>query len=83
MVLELKPGVEGRRCAYVRLQDIEKEKRRARNPEAMEEDETSEEAVSENKAANFEEAMKSARRSVSDADIREYAPPPLSMRGCA
>ncbi|KAJ7552714.1 hypothetical protein O6H91_06G080900 [Diphasiastrum complanatum] len=50
--------------------DIEKEKRRAENPEAMEEDEAEE--VAEIKAVHFEEAMKFARRSVSDADIRKY-----------
>ncbi|XP_024383807.1 cell division control protein 48 homolog D isoform X2 [Physcomitrium patens] len=50
--------------------DIEKEKKRAENPEAMEEDDTDE--VSEIKAAHFEESMKFARRSVSDADIRKY-----------
>ncbi|KAJ7550552.1 hypothetical protein O6H91_07G105700 [Diphasiastrum complanatum] len=50
--------------------DIEKEKRRAENPEAMEEDEVDE--VAEIKAVHFEEAMKFARRSVSDADIRKY-----------
>ena len=52
------------------LQDIEKEKRRSENPEAMEEDGVDE--VSEIKAAHFEESMKYARRSVSDADIRKY-----------
>lgn len=52
------------------VQDIEKEKKRAENPEAMEEDDTDE--VSEIKAAHFEESMKFARRSVSDADIRKY-----------
>lgn len=51
------------------IQDIEKEKRRSENPEAMEEDE---EEVAEIKAAHFEESMKFARRSVSDADIRKY-----------
>lgn len=51
-------------------QDIEREKRRSENPEAMEEDEVEE--VAEIKAAHFEEAMKFARRSVSDADIRKY-----------
>jgi transitional endoplasmic reticulum ATPase len=50
--------------------DIEREKRRAENPEAMEEDETEEPAAI--KARHFEEAMKFARRSVSDADIRKY-----------
>ncbi|KAJ7546546.1 hypothetical protein O6H91_08G043800 [Diphasiastrum complanatum] len=50
--------------------DIEKEKRRAENPEAMEEDELDD--IAEIKAVHFEEAMKFARRSVSDADIRKY-----------
>lgn len=53
-----------------RSQDIEKERRRAENPEAMEEDEAEE--VAQIKARHFEEAMKFARRSVSDADIRKY-----------
>ncbi|KAJ6742544.1 AAA-FAMILY ATPASE [Salix viminalis] len=48
--------------------DIERERRRSENPEAMEED--VEDEVSEIKAAHFEESMKYARRSVSDADIR-------------
>lgn len=52
------------------LQDIEREKKRAENPEAMEEDE--EEEVAQITAAHFEESMKFARRSVSDADIRKY-----------
>lgn len=52
------------------VQDIEREKRRAENPEAMEEDEVEE--VAQIKATQFEEAMKFARRSVSDADIRKY-----------
>lgn len=52
------------------MQDIEREKKRAENPEAMEEDEIDE--VSEIKASHFEESMKFARRSVSDADIRKY-----------
>lgn len=52
------------------LQDIEKERRRSENPEAMEED--VEDEVAEIKAAHFEESMKYARRSVSDADIRKY-----------
>jgi len=50
--------------------DIEREKRVSENPEAMEED--VEDEVSEIKAAHFEESMKYARRSVSDADIRKY-----------
>ncbi|KAL3677464.1 hypothetical protein R1sor_027412 [Riccia sorocarpa] len=49
--------------------DIEREKRRAENPEAMEEDE---EEIAQITAAHFEESMKFARRSVSDADIRKY-----------
>ena len=49
------------------MQDIEKEKKRKENPEAMDEDETE---FAEIKAAHFEESMKYARRSVSDADIR-------------
>ena len=51
-------------------QDIERERRRRDNPEAMEED--IEDEVAEIKAAHFEESMKYARRSVSDADIRKY-----------
>ncbi|KAL6177493.1 hypothetical protein ACLB2K_049019 [Fragaria x ananassa] len=50
--------------------DIEKERRKAENPEAMEEDDIDE--VPEIKPAHFEESMKFARRSVSDADIRKY-----------
>ncbi|KAH9623251.1 hypothetical protein KSS87_019580, partial [Heliosperma pusillum] len=50
--------------------DIERERRRSENPEAMEEDVDDE--VAEIKAAHFEESMKYARRSVSDADIRKY-----------
>lgn len=67
----LRPG-SAVACAHARLwrwQDIEKEKRRAENPEAMEEDEDEEPA--EITGAHFEEAMKFARRSVSDADIRK------------
>jgi transitional endoplasmic reticulum ATPase len=52
------------------LQDIERERRQKDNPEAMEEDETDE--IAEIRAAHFEESMKYARRSVSDADIRKY-----------
>ncbi|KAI3862864.1 hypothetical protein MKW92_009078 [Papaver armeniacum] len=50
--------------------DIERERKRSENPEAMEEDEIDE--VPEIKAAHFEESMKFARCSVSDADIRKY-----------
>ncbi|CAI7785266.1 unnamed protein product [Closterium sp. NIES-54] len=63
-----------RACKYAIRQniekDIEREKRRAANPDSMEEDEADE--VAEITAADFEEAMKFARRSVSDADIRKY-----------
>ena len=52
------------------MQDIERERRRSENPEAMDEDVDDE--VAEIKAAHFEESMKYARRSVSDADIRKY-----------
>ena len=52
------------------FQDIERERRRKDNPEAMEEDEVDD--IAEIKAAHFEESMKFARRSVSDADIRKY-----------
>lgn len=55
---------------FLVFQDIEREKRRSENPEAMEED--VEDEVAEIKAAHFEESMKYARRSVSDADIRKY-----------
>lgn len=50
--------------------DIERERKRQENPEAMEEDDVYD--VSEIKPAHFEESMKYARRSVSDADIRKY-----------
>nr|ACN31507.1 unknown [Zea mays] len=50
--------------------DIERERRRKDNPEAMEEDEVDE--IAEIRAPHFEESMKYARRSVSDADIRKY-----------
>uniref|UniRef100_A0A804I6U4 Uncharacterized protein n=1 Tax=Musa acuminata subsp. malaccensis TaxID=214687 RepID=A0A804I6U4_MUSAM len=50
--------------------DIEREWRRSENPEAMDEDDADE--VAEIKAVHFEESMKFARRSVSDADIRKY-----------
>ncbi|KAF3631376.1 Cell division cycle protein 48 -like protein [Capsicum annuum] len=50
--------------------DIEKEKRRAENPDSMDED--ADDEIAEIKPAHFEESMKYARRSVSDADIRKY-----------
>ncbi|TQD85424.1 hypothetical protein C1H46_029001 [Malus baccata] len=50
--------------------DIERERMRNENPEAMEVD--ADDEVTEIKAAHFEESMKHARRSVSNADIRKY-----------
>lgn len=47
-----------------------RERRRAENPDAMEADEVDE--VPCITKAHFEESMKYARRSVSDADIRKY-----------
>lgn len=49
---------------------MERERKRSENPEAMDED--IDDDVAEIKAAHFEESMKYARRSVSDADIRKY-----------
>ncbi|KAM1060792.1 hypothetical protein ACFX2B_025134 [Malus domestica] len=50
--------------------DIEKGRMRNENPEAMEVD--ADDEVAEIKAAHFEESMKHARRSVSNAAIRKY-----------
>uniref|UniRef100_A0A383W775 Cell division cycle protein 48 n=1 Tax=Tetradesmus obliquus TaxID=3088 RepID=A0A383W775_TETOB len=49
--------------------DIERERRLAENPDSMEDDVDEVPAITK---AHFEEAMKYARRSVSDADIRKY-----------
>lgn len=49
--------------------DIERGKRKAENPDAMEEDVDDVPCITK---VHFEEAMKYARRSVSDADIRKY-----------
>merc|ERR1712007_340858 len=49
--------------------DIEKQNAQAENPDSMEDDV---DEVPEITRAHFEEAMKFARRSVSDADIRKY-----------
>ena len=49
--------------------DIEREQRQAEDPEIMEEDVDPVPCITR---AHFEEAMKYARRSVSDADIRKY-----------
>ncbi|CAI9102346.1 OLC1v1000602C1 [Oldenlandia corymbosa var. corymbosa] len=48
----------------------EKERKRLENPDAMEVEE--EDEVSEIKASHFEESMRFARRSVTDADIQKY-----------
>uniref|UniRef100_A0A0D9WPS8 Uncharacterized protein n=1 Tax=Leersia perrieri TaxID=77586 RepID=A0A0D9WPS8_9ORYZ len=65
-----------RACKYAIREDIEKdiekEKKRKENPEAGEAMEEDDDEVAEIKAAHFEESMKYARRSVSDADIRKY-----------
>ncbi|XP_015954579.1 cell division cycle protein 48 homolog [Arachis duranensis] len=65
-----------RACKYAIREDIEKdiemERRKIENPEAMEEDNEDTDAVAEIKPSHFEESMKFARRSVSDADIRKY-----------
>ncbi|KAK9818285.1 hypothetical protein WJX72_010100 [[Myrmecia] bisecta] len=50
--------------------DIERERRKAENPDMMDEDDV--DPVPCISRAHFEEAMKYARRSVSDADIRKY-----------
>ncbi|XP_050228443.1 cell division cycle protein 48 homolog [Mercurialis annua] len=52
--------------------DIERERKRRDNPDAMEEDMDEDDEVAEINASHFEESMKYARRSVSDADIRKY-----------
>ncbi|GAX80982.1 hypothetical protein CEUSTIGMA_g8417.t1 [Chlamydomonas eustigma] len=49
--------------------DIERERRRAENPDLMEDDVDDVPCITK---AHFEESMKYARRSVSDADIRKY-----------
>ncbi len=51
--------------------DIDRERKGKENPDMMEADE--EDPVPCLTRAHFEEAMKFARRSVSDADIRKYA----------
>jgi len=49
--------------------DIEAERRKLETPDAMEDDTDAVPCITR---AHFEEAMKYARRSVSDADIRRY-----------
>lgn len=51
--------------------DIERERRRADNPDMMDDD-TEADPVPCITRAHFEESMRFARRSVSDADIRKY-----------
>jgi transitional endoplasmic reticulum ATPase len=63
-----------RSCKYAIRESIEadlgRERRAAENPDLMDEDAA--DAVPAITRAHFEEAMKYARRSVSDADIRKY-----------
>ena len=60
-----------RACKYAIREDIEKDlERRRRSPEAMEED--ADNGSSEIKVAHFEESLKYARKSVSQADILKY-----------
>ncbi len=63
----------GLTCVYRESieKDIDRERRAKENPDMMEADE--EDPVPCLTRAHFEEAMKFARRSVSDADIRKYA----------
>ncbi|GKV53592.1 hypothetical protein SLEP1_g60111, partial [Rubroshorea leprosula] len=60
-----------RACKYAIREDIEKdiEREKKRNGEAMDEDVNE---VAEIKVSHFEEALKFARRSVSDADVLRY-----------
>ncbi|KAE8795985.1 Cell division cycle 48-like protein [Hordeum vulgare] len=62
-----------RACKYAIREDIEKDMERQRmGQDTMEPDGGQEEEAAEIKAAHFEESMKYARRSVSDADVRKY-----------
>ncbi|XP_037417638.1 cell division control protein 48 homolog D-like [Triticum dicoccoides] len=62
-----------RACKYAIRKDIEKDiERRRMGKDTMEVDGGLEHEVAEIKAAHFEESMKYARRSVSDAAIRKY-----------
>ncbi|KAK7849585.1 cell division cycle protein 48 homolog [Quercus suber] len=64
-----------RACKYAIREDIQKDIEREKREKivAMAEDSTTDEIeVAEIKAAHFEESLKFARRSVSDADIRKY-----------
>nr|CAB3497112.1 unnamed protein product [Digitaria exilis] len=65
-----------RACKYAIREDIEKDIERERmakeRPGEMEVDGCADEPLAEIKASHFEESMRFARRSVSDADIRKY-----------
>ncbi|KAF7035876.1 hypothetical protein CFC21_046662 [Triticum aestivum] len=62
-----------RACKYAIREDIEKDMERQRmGKDTMEVDGGLEDEVAEIKVAHFEESMKYARRSVSDAAIRKY-----------
>jgi transitional endoplasmic reticulum ATPase len=61
-------------------QDIEAERKKLANADAMETEEEEVDAVPCITRAHFEEAMRHARRSVSDADIRRYATFAQSMK---
>ncbi|KAM3392637.1 hypothetical protein ACQJBY_013667 [Aegilops geniculata] len=62
-----------RACKYAIREDIEKDMERQKmGKDTMEVDGGQEGEVAQIKAAHFEEAMRYARRSVSDADIRKY-----------
>merc|ERR1711871_186853 len=65
-----------RACKYAIRESIElsirKRRQRMANPDAMDDDEEEEDPVPEITIAHFQQAMQTARRSVSDADIRKY-----------
>ncbi|XP_034571144.1 cell division cycle protein 48 homolog isoform X1 [Setaria viridis] len=63
-----------RACKYAIREDIEKEIERERQarPEDMAVDGAEDEEPAQIKAVHFEESMRFARRSVSDADVRKY-----------
>merc|ERR1712159_742728 len=65
-----------RACKYAIRESIElsirKRRQRMANPDAMDDEEEEEDPVPEITIAHFQQAMQTARRSVSDADIRKY-----------
>ena len=61
-----------RACKYAIREDIERESRKRKAPEDMDEDSPNDIDAEEIKVAHFEESLKFARRSVSDADIFRY-----------